>query len=120
MTGEETKENETGTLPKLVKYLEDRSLEECLSCTSLYIGFTISVCLVAAQSTCLIGLCCQAARIRKHGTRICTEFNEMKQRMSLCEQSTLQISNATRERVVAAAAAISPIRAPPKYKSRYK
>ena len=119
-TGEGTENGEPSLLQKIFNYLENCSLDECLSCTSLYIGVAISVCLVATQSACLIGLWCYATRLRKCGIRLHMEFSEMKQRMSLCEQSALQVSNAAREWVVAAAAAISPIRAPPKFQSRFK
>ena len=95
-------------LQRIHDYLKGSSLEECLSCSTFYIGVAVSICLIVTQSAFLIGLWCYAMRLKKRGICLHTEFSKMKQRMSLCEQSTLHVSNAARGQVVVAATAASP------------
>ena len=60
---EEDDLDKLGLLQRIHDYLKGLSLEECLSCSTFYIGVAVSICLIVTQSAFLIGLWCYAMRL---------------------------------------------------------
>ena len=82
-----------GWVRELITNHTDSSIEECLSCTQLYIGFSVYLFSMILFNSCLIDLYCWTRRIRKRETHSKTEISNLKSRVNMIEQSMVAQSS---------------------------
>ena len=83
-----------GWVRELMTNHTDSSIEECLSCTQLYIGYSVYLFSMILFNSCLFGLYCWTRRIRNGETRSRTEISNLKTRVNMIEQSLVAHSSA--------------------------
>ena len=99
--------NATGHILKGInKYLTTRNLNDCLSCTTVYLTLATYVCFTITQCFFFLILCCRSTGSRQATKGLKIDIAETKQRVGMLESNLLQANQRAGARAATAAAAI--------------